>query len=72
MDEQDKIRVNGEVVRCFKDGYIVVLEDIPSEVYARLSGRMRIHKIRIETGDSVEVELSPYDVFRGRITWRWS
>ena len=51
--------------------YKVALQDTPEHtVLAAICGRMRVRRISLEPGDEVSVELSPYDLSRGRITWR--
>ena len=65
----DKIEVEGKVVDVVKGGdYIVELEN-GHTVEAYVSGKMRVNMIRILPGDTVTIELSPYDLTRGRITW---
>ena len=66
---EDKIEVEGKVVDVVKGGdYIVELEN-GHTVEAYVSGKMRVNMIRILPGDTVTIELSPYDLTRGRITW---
>ena len=65
----DKLEVEGKVVEVLKGmDYLVELEN-GHTVKAYVSGKMRIHMIRILPGDTVTVELSPYDLTRGIITW---
>ena len=67
--KSDKIEVEGKVVDVVKGGdYIVELTN-GHTVEAYVSGKMRVNMIRILPGDTVTVELSPYDLTRGRITW---
>ena len=67
----DRIQHRGIIAEEHKDGYfIVVLPDIEHKVSARISGKIRIRKIHLCVGDEVTVELSPYDLTKGRITWR--
>lgn len=67
--KSDKIEVEGKVVDVTKGGdYIVELQN-GYTVEAYVSGKMRVHMIRILPGDTVTIELSPYDLTRGRITW---
>jgi translation initiation factor IF-1 len=69
--KEEKIEVNGEVVEALRSGnYRVLLENGGHEVLAYTAGRMRKYRIRIVTGDMVRVELSPYDLTRGRIVYR--
>ncbi len=66
---EDKIEVEGKVVDVLKGGdYIVELAN-GHTVEAYVSGKMRVNMIRILPGDTVTIELSPYDLTRGRITW---
>ena len=66
---KDKIEVEGKVIEVLKGmDYIVELEN-GHTVKAYVSGKMRVNMIRILPGDTVTVELSPYDLTRGRITW---
>lgn len=65
----DKIEVEGKVIDVVKGGdYIVELPN-GHTVEAYVSGKMRVNMIRILPGDTVTIELSPYDLTRGRITW---
>ena len=67
--KNDKIEVEGKVVDVVKGGdYIVELPN-GHTVEAYVSGKMRVNMIRILPGDTVTIELSPYDLTRGRITW---
>lgn len=67
--KSDKIEVEGKVVDVLKGGdYIVELSN-GHTVEAYVSGKMRVNMIRILPGDTVTIELSPYDLTRGRITW---
>ena len=70
MAKQDMIEVEGTVVEVLPNtNFIVVLEN-GHKVHARISGKLRMNYIRILPGDKVTVELSPYDLNNGRITWR--
>ncbi len=67
--KNDKIEVEGKVIDVVKGGdYIVELPN-GHTVEAYVSGKMRVNMIRILPGDTVTIELSPYDLTRGRITW---
>ena len=65
----DKIEVEGKVVDVLKGGDYIV--ELPNgyTVEAYVSGKMRVNMIRILPGDTVTIELSPYDITRGRIVW---
>ena len=68
-NKEDKIEVEGKVVEVLKGGDYIV--ELPNgyTVEAYVSGKMRVNVIRILPGDTVTIELSPYDLTRGRITW---
>jgi len=68
--EEDKIRAEGVVVEALPGTQFRVRLDNGHEVLAYLSGKMRKHYIRILLGDRVALEMSPYDMARGRITFR--
>ena len=67
--KSDKLEVEGKVVDVLKGGDYLV--ELPNgyTVEAYVSGKMRVNMIRILPGDKVTIELSPYDLTRGRITW---
>ena len=68
--KEEKIEVEGEVVEALPSTMFRVEIDGGHTVLATISGKMRKHYIRILPGDKVKVELSPYDLNRGRITYR--
>ncbi len=69
--KEEKVEVSGEVVEALRSGnYRVQLEGGRHEVLAYTAGKMRKFRIRIVVGDQVRVELSPYDLTRGRIVFR--
>lgn len=69
--KEEKVEMNGEVTEALRSGmYRVSLEHGGHEVLAYTAGRMRRFRIRIVVGDQVRVELSPYDLTRGRIVYR--
>jgi len=68
--KEEKIEVEGEVVEALPSTMFRVQLDGDHSVLATISGKMRKHYIRILPGDKVKVELSPYDLSRGRITFR--
>jgi translation initiation factor IF-1 len=68
--EEEKIQVEGTVVEALPGTQFKVRLDNGHEVLAYLSGRMRKYYIRILLGDRVRVEVSPYDLTRGRIVFR--
>ncbi|PIP21640.1 MAG: translation initiation factor IF-1 [Candidatus Nealsonbacteria bacterium CG23_combo_of_CG06-09_8_20_14_all_40_13] len=71
MTEKDSvIKVEGEVVEALPNATFKVVLDNGHEILAHLSGKMRLHFIKILTGDKVSVEMSPYDLTKGRIVRR--
>ncbi|MFS8500855.1 MAG: translation initiation factor IF-1 [Caldicoprobacter sp.] len=70
MAREDVIEVEGTVVEALPNAMFQVELDNGHRVLAHLSGKLRMNFIRILPGDRVTVELSPYDLTRGRITWR--
>jgi len=70
MSKEDMIEFSGQVVELLPNAMFRVKLDNGHEVLAHISGKMRMHFIRILPGDKVKVELSPYDLSRGRITYR--
>lgn len=69
MAKEKKIEVEGKIIEVIKGGdYIAELPN-GHTVQAYVSGKMRVNMIRILPGDTVTIELSPYDLKRGRITW---
>ena len=69
--EEDKIVVEGVVIEALPGTQFKVRLDNDHEVLAYLSGKMRKYYIRILLGDRVRVEISPYDLTRGRIVYRF-
>ena len=70
MPKEDKITLEAEVTEALPDARFRVKLDNGQEILAYVSGRMRKFFIRILPGDKVIVELSPYDMTKGRITYR--
>ena len=70
MAKKDVIEVLGTVVDAQPNAMFKVKLETGYEVLAHSSGKIRMNFIRILPGDKVKVELSPYDLTRGRITWR--
>jgi translation initiation factor IF-1 len=68
--KEEAIEVEGEVVEALPNTMFKVELDNGHTVLAHMAGRMRRFRIRINPGDRVKVELSPYDLTRGRITYR--
>jgi len=69
--KEEAIEIEGVVVEALPNTMFRVQLDNQHEVLAHISGKMRMHYIRILPGDRVKVELSPYDLQRGRITYRF-
>jgi translation initiation factor IF-1 len=70
MPKEDKIEVEGKVLEPLPNAMFRVEIEGGHKVLAHISGKMRMHYIKILPGDKVRVELSPYDLTRGRITYR--
>jgi len=70
MGKEEKIQVEGTVIEALPGTQFRVQLDNGHEVLAYLSGKMRRYYIRILLGDRVKLEMSPYDLTRGRITYR--
>jgi translation initiation factor IF-1 len=70
MPKEDAIEVTGTVVETLPNAMFRVELENGHRVLAHISGKMRLHFIKILPGDKVTVELSPYDLTRGRITYR--
>ncbi len=70
MAKEDAIQMEGEVLETLPNTTFRVKLDNGHVVTAHISGRMRKHYIRILTGDKVTVELTPYDLSKGRIVYR--
>lgn len=71
MEKEEAIAVEGTVVEPLPNAMFKVELDNGHVVLAHISGKMRMHFIRILPGDKVKVELSPYDLTRGRIVYRF-
>lgn len=71
MAKKDTIEVEGKVVEPLPNGMFRVELPNGHKVLAHISGKIRLHYIRILPGDRVLIELSPYDLNRGRITYRF-
>ena len=70
MAKEDNIEMEGKVLEALPNAMFRVELENGHKVLAHISGKMRMHYIRILPGDRVVVELSPYDLTRGRITYR--
>ena len=70
MSKSDGIEVEGTVIESLPNTTFKVQLENGHEVLAHISGKLRMNYIKILVGDSVIVEVSPYDLSRGRIVWR--
>ena len=70
MSAKDFIELQGEVEELMPAATFKVLLENGHEILAHLSGKMRMHRIRLLPGDKVRVEISPYDLTKGRIVYR--
>jgi len=70
MTKEQKIEIEGRILEALPNAMFRVETDAGHKVLAHISGKMRMHYIKILPGDKVRVELSPYDLTRGRITYR--
>lgn len=70
MAKEEAIEIDGKVIETLPNAMFKVKLDNGHVVLAHISGKMRMHYIRILPGDTVTVELSPYDLSRGRIIYR--
>lgn len=71
MAKEDVLEVEGRVLEALPNAtFRVKLDNGDHEILAHISGKLRMHYIRILPGDKVTVEMSPYDLTKGRITWR--
>ena len=70
MSKSDVIEVEGVVTESYPNAKFEVELPNGHKILAHVSGKMRMNYIRIYPGDKVTIELSPYDLTRGRITWR--
>ena len=70
MSKAEKLEIEGKVLDKLPNGMFQVELDNGHQVLAHISGKLRMNYIRILPGDKVTVELSPYDLAKGRIVWR--
>jgi translation initiation factor IF-1 len=70
MSKKDVIELEGTVIDALPNTMFKVKLENDHEIMAHISGKLRMNFIRILPGDTVTVELSPYDLTKGRITWR--
>jgi translation initiation factor IF-1 len=70
LAKEDVIEVEGTVVEALPNTNFKVELENGHQIHAHISGKLRMNYIKILPGDKVKVELSPYDLTKGRITWR--
>ncbi len=70
IDSKNFLELKGEVIELMPSATFKVLLENGHEILAHLSGKMRINKIRLLPGDKVKVQISPYDLTKGRIIYR--
>lgn len=70
MASDDLIEIDGVIKEVFPSGGFLVETEAGTNVHAHLAGKLRKHRIRVVLGDRVTVAVSPYDLTRGRITFR--
>ena len=70
MSKQDSIEVDGIITEALSNAMFHVQLESGHSILAHISGKMRMHYIKILPGDTVTLELSPYDLSKGRIIWR--
>ena len=71
MGKTDLIKLDGTITEALSNAMFRVILENGHEILATISGKMRMNYIRILPGDKVAVEISPYDLSRGRITFRY-
>ena len=71
MGKQDLIKQDGTIIEALSNAMFRVQLENGHEIIAHISGKMRMNYIKILPGDKVAVEMSPYDLTRGRITYRY-
>jgi len=69
--KDEKVEMEGEIVESFRSGMYKIALDNGHETLGYLAGKMRRYRIRVNPGDRVRLELSPYDLDRGRIVFRY-
>ena len=72
MAKQANLEVDGTITEALPNSFFrVVLEQTNADVLCNISGKMRVNNIRLIVGDKVKVEMSPYDLTKGRISYRY-
>jgi translation initiation factor IF-1 len=70
-EKEEKLEMEGEVIEALRNGYFRVSLDNGHETLGYVAGKMRRYRIRVFPGDRIKMELSPYDLNRGRIVYRY-
>lgn len=70
MSKEDVIEIEGRVVEALPNAQFKVELENGHQILAHISGKLRMNYIKILPGDKVTVEMTPYDLTKGRITWR--
>ena len=70
LSKEDVIKVSGKIIEALPNATFQVELENGHKILAHVSGKLRMNFIRILPGDKVTVEMSPYDLTKGRITWR--
>lgn len=70
MSKEDVIEIEGKVVEALPNAQFKVELENGHQIHAHISGKLRMNYIKILPGDKVTVEMTPYDLTKGRITWR--
>ena len=70
LSKEDVIEIEGKVIEALPNAQFIVELDNGHKILAHISGKLRTNYIRVLPGDRVVVEMSPYDLTKGRITWR--
>lgn len=72
MAKEELVKFNGTVTECLPNAlFRIKLDDVETEIIGIISGKIRKNKIKILAGDRVEIEMSPYDLSKGRIVFRY-
>ncbi len=71
IDSKEFVEMKGEVLELMPAATFKVLLENSHEILAHLSGKMRMNRIRLLPGDKVKVQMSPYDLTKGRVTFRF-
>lgn len=70
MAKEDSFKIKGRVTEALPNAQFLIQLETGQEILGHLAGKLRVNRITIIPGDNVEVEMSPYDVTKGRITFR--